>query len=157
MSNNFSLSLELVLLMNWLLKHEKRKIKNLIDKTLDKGFYEELDDIDKYEQDDLDSISELHISILDFLIFMEDTLLETLDKRDTQDISKEKLQPTIQKINTQNVDLQTVWLSTQQAQSKIRRENRKEKNKTQNKEDVKKVLLSQLLKNWKPKNNDPLN
>lgn len=167
MPDNFSLSLELVLLMNWLLKKEKRKIKSLINKTLEKGFYEELDNIDKYDKEDPDSIGELHASILDFLIFMEDSLLDALEQKDNQDKSKEKLQPTIQKINNQNVDLQTLWLSAQQAQTQIRKETRKEEAKTQkessrklrpiNNEEAKRILLSQLLKNWKPKNNDPLN
>ncbi len=157
MPTNFSLSLELVLLMNWLLKHEKRKVKNLVENALERGFYDELDNIEQYEQEDLDNITELHMAILDFLLFMEDSLLECLEKKDMKNGSQEKLKPTLQKINKQNIDLQTVWLSAQQAQTKIRRKSRKEKDKKQNKEEMKNILFSQLIKNWKPKNNDPLN
>ena len=61
-------------------------------------------------------------------------------------IAKERLKPTLQKINPQKIDLKTLWLSIQQA---------KIKNKP--KKDLKKTLLSELIKNWSPKDNEPVN
>ena len=145
MSTTFSLSLELIYLMNWLLKNEKHKLKKIIDESIKSGLGQEIDQIEDLEEETGD-IDYLHNSILDFLFFLEDNLLESLETKDFDFIAKERLKPTLQKINSQKIDLKTLWLSIQQAKIKSTR-----------KKDLKKTLLSQLIKNWSPKDNEPIN
>ena len=131
--------------MNWLLKNEQPKLKQIIDESIKAGLGQEIDAIDDLEEETGD-IDYLHNSILDFLFFLEDNLLESLETKDFDFIAKERLKPTLQKINPQKIDLKTLWLSIQQA---------KIKNKP--KKDLKKTLLSELIKNWSPKDNEPVN
>ena len=145
MSTTFSLSLELIYLMNWLLKNEKHKLKKIIDESIKSGLWQEIDQIENLEEETGD-IDYLHNSILDFLFFLEDNLLESLETEDFDFIAKERLKPTLQKINSQKIDLKTLWLSIQQAKIKSTR-----------KKDLKKTLLSQLIKNWSPTDNEPVN
>lgn len=145
MSTSFSLSLELIYLMNWLLKNKQDQLQQIIDDSIKEGLGQEIDAIEDLEEETGD-IDYLHNSILDFLFFLEDNLLESLEAKDFDFIAKERLKPTLQKINPQKIDLQTLWLSIQQA---------KIKNKP--KKDLKKILLSELIKNWSPKDNEPIN
>ena len=145
MSTSFSLSLELILLMNWLLENDKTKLKALIQETIKQGLYEELELSEEY-QDKLNDTNFLHNTVSDFLLYLEDVLLECLEKNDVDNNCKEKLRPTLQKINNQAIDFKTVWLSINQAKAKHTP-----------KQDIKKELFSQLIKNWKPKENEPVN
>ncbi|MBD3231219.1 hypothetical protein GF322_01000 [Candidatus Dependentiae bacterium] len=145
MSTTLSLSLELIYLMNWLLKNDKNKLKKIIEESIKSGLAQEIDQIDNFNND-FENLDSIHNSILDFLFFMEDTLLEALEKKDSDFIEKEKLKPTIQKINSQKIDLKTLWMSIQQT-----------KIKNTSKKDLKKLLLSELIKNWRPKKNEPVN
>lgn len=148
MSKNFSLSFELIYLMAWILKNEKTKLHGLIDEVVKKGFATEISQIVNYPQDP-ETVEKLHLTILDFLIFMEDSLLESLDKKDFNLKMQVGLKPTLEKIN--NIDAKTIWRSTQQAKNLL--------NKVENKtpEDLKKILLNQILQNWNPKDTEPLN
>lgn len=150
MSKNFSLSFELIYLMAWILKNEKAKLHGLIEEIVKKGFATEISQMVNYPQDPK-TVEKLHLTILDFLIFMEDSLLESLDKKDFNLKIQVGLKPTLEKINTQNIDAKTIWRSTQQTKSLIN----KDENKTP--EDLKKILLNQLLQNWNPKDKEPLN
>ncbi|MFC1894831.1 hypothetical protein ACFLYH_02685 [Candidatus Dependentiae bacterium] len=146
MSTSFSLSLELIFLMNWLLKNNKIKLKNLISEAIKQGLLEELELIDENEEN-LNDTTFLHNTILDFLLFLEDSLLETLEQKNINFDLKEKFKSTLQKINSQSMDRKTIWLSMNQT---------KIKNKSNN-DEVKNALLNQLIKNWKPKDNEPIN
>ena len=156
MAESFSLSLELICLMNWILKHEKSKLRALVKEAINNGFSEELSQIDSYETDDINDLNQLHTTILDFLIYLEDSLLETLEKKVFANNSKENLNTTLQKINPQIVDPQTIWRSMQQTSTKLTK-NHPTTTSNQNEKRAKDVLFSQLLKNWKPANNEPLN
>ena len=127
MSTSFSLSLELVLLMDWLLKHEKKALNELIKKSLSSGLSKEIELYDTFTQEqllDLDSemSEELHSSILEFLMHMENKLLDGLDTKKPSLNTKDFLS-IAPKINNQKKDL----------------------------------AFSELLKNWTPKTNEPIN
>lgn len=164
MSTSFSLSFELIYLMSWLLKNEKKQLEALIKDALKKGLADELETLDIY-QDEEDSIAQLQDTILEFLMFLEDSLLESLEEKPLDKNTKNKLILDLKKISPRSIDLKTIWLSMQQAKNKLNKsqsfENiqsaQKEEITTEKDKDIKKLLFSQLLKNWKPKNNDPVN
>ncbi|KKP22539.1 MAG: hypothetical protein SZ59_C0005G0004 [candidate division TM6 bacterium GW2011_GWF2_28_16] len=158
MATSFSLSLELVLLMSWLLKHKKSDLKKLIAKSLDQGLQQELDLIETFTQEELlnvdsDFAEELHNSILEFLMHLEDTLLKELSK--TTNSYKQEISPMAQKLNTQKIDSRTVLLSLQNVNQLIEDKNLLKKNK--NNTEVTDILFSEILKNWVPKTNEPIN
>ena len=142
MPTSLSLSLELLLLIDWILKNEPTKLKLLIEDALQNGFLDEIDQIEDIEKDST-QVNDLHSAIIDFLMLMEDLLLETLEEKDSDIKAKEKLDATLQKINPASMDFKTVWHSLQQNKDK--------------KADVEKTIFTQLLKNWKPKVNEPVN
>lgn len=158
MSASLSLSLELVLLMDWLLKHEKKTIKRLVKKVLTKGLENEIDLVDTFYQEklldmDSDISQELHNSILDFLIFLEDILLSNLNEK--QILEEPNFTKTLQKLNKQKLDGKAVLLSLKHTNNKIG--NNTDKTKTKKHDEIKNILFSELLKNWMPKNNEPVN
>ncbi|MFA5075421.1 MAG: hypothetical protein WC436_04955 [Candidatus Babeliales bacterium] len=158
MDTSFSLSLELICLMNWLLKNEKEKLKILINQTIKNGLSYEIEQLDKLTDNQIDpnDNTQLHNTILDFLIFLEDTLIECLEEQELDTKSREKLNLSIQKILPQHVDLKTIWLSVQQAKEKI---SKIEKNTSKpiEEDELRNTLLTQLIKNWTPNNNEPVN
>lgn len=157
MSSSFSLSLELVLLMSWLLKNEKETLDKLIKKALKGGLEKEIDLIDTFTQQELlemdsDFSQELHNSILDFLMYLEDMLLDGLDAKE-HDSDKKELSPALQKISKQKIDSKTVLLSLKHTNNQMSQA-KKDKNSTKN---VNELLFSEILKNWIPKTNEPIN
>ena len=165
MAEGLSLSLELIYLLNWLLKKEKGQIKKIIQKVVSSGLFDEPEEMNNYELDP-ENLAEMQETILDFLIFLEDTLLECLDEKDQKSVSKDRLKPTLQKLNPESLDVRTIWLSMQQTKAKLsKKEDTKTtlqtKNdssaKTPNNQKAKKILFEQLLKHWNPNQNEPLN
>lgn len=158
MATSFSLSLELVLLMSWLLKHKKGELKKLIAKSLDQGLQQELDLIETFTQEELlnvdsDFAEELHNSILEFLMHLEDTLLKELSKSPNN--YKQEISPMAQKLNTQKIDSKTVLLSIANVNQLIEDKNLLKKNN--NFTETTDILFSEILKNWVPKTNEPVN
>ena len=156
MSTSFSLSLELVLLMGWLLKHEKKSLQKLVTKSLKAGLGKEIELIDTFSQEELldidsDFSQELNNSILDFLIHLEDVLLDGIETREPKE--EESFSTTIQKINKQKLDSKTVLVSLKHTNNQI--DNIKNSSKKQNK--LNEILFSELLKNWMPNTNEPIN
>ncbi|MCF7799972.1 hypothetical protein K9M16_03170 [Candidatus Babeliales bacterium] len=158
MDTNFSLSLELIYLMNWLLKNEKEKLKILINQSIKNGLSYEMEQLDKITDNQIDPNDnmQLHNTILDFLIFLEDTLVECLEDQELDTKSKERLNLSIQKILPQQVDIKTMWLSVQQTKEEISKI-KKVANKSLGEEELRNTLLTQLIKNWNPKNNETIN
>ena len=143
MATSLSLSLELLLLIDWLLKNDETKLKALIEDAIRNGFLDELDQVDTLEKNPTE-LNDLHSAIIEFLMLMEDLLLETLEEKELDYKTKEKLDATLQKINpANNLDIRAAWQSIQ-------------KTKTQ-KSDTQQMLFTQMLKNWKPKHNEPVN
>lgn len=158
MDTNFSLSLELIYLMNWFLKNEKEKLKILINQAIKNGLSYEIEQLDKITDNQIDPNDniQLHNTILDFLIFLEDTLIECLEDQDLDTKSREKLNLSVQKILPQHVDLKTMWLSVQQTKEEISKI-KKTANKSLGEEELRNTLLTQLMKNWNPNKNEIIN
>jgi hypothetical protein len=163
MNSSLSLSLELVLLMKWFLENEQIFLKELIEKSIEDGFAQELKLIDNIEEDKLfkNNGKELHETILEFLSFLEESLIDSIEEKELNHKERAKLSPTIQKLSPQNIDKKTILLSIQQTKYEkyVSEKNKSERSavKRVEKKEIKDLLLSQLLKNWKPKTNEAIN
>lgn len=145
MSNNFSISLELIYLMSWLLKNERNSLKEIINNAISKGLSEEIKNIN--HDDILKNNDIINDTVLDFLYFLEDSLLDNLkDNNINLNINE-----TIQKLNSPKLDFNTVWISMLKAQAE------KTHNKDNSLKDSNNLLYTELIKNWRPNKNEPVN
>jgi hypothetical protein len=154
---NISLSLELLCLINWLLKHEKPMINSMIKHAIKNGFIQDLERMDSDDQPQ--NAEQLYTSALDFLMYLEKNLIKNLE--DTYaTLQEEKLAPTMIRMDADNVDAKTMWTSMQQVKKEINKSSKVKlaaPHKHMAEDDIANVLFDQILKNWKPNQNEPVN
>ncbi len=152
MNANVSLSFELILLLNWLAKHEKTQLNNLVKHALENGFVQE---IEKFSPDDYPKVTDqFYNSILEYLLFLEQALLKNLTAMNVDEVANNAILPIIKKIDFENLDIKTLWISMQQTKAKI---SKKQKATDQEPDQINNLLFERLLKNWKPNKKSPLN
>ncbi len=152
MNSNISLSFELVLLLNWLLKHKKAQLNDLIKDALENGFMQEIAIVSPSDHSQL--TNQFYNSILEFLLFFEQSLLKNLAAINADEATNSVILPLVKKIDFDNLDAKTLWLSMQQTKKKIST-NKADHNYQP--EKINDLLFEQLLKNWKPNKKNPLN
>jgi hypothetical protein len=172
MSTQISLSLELISLLSWLLKHEKTALSNLVRNALEHGFAEEIDQIDNTVDNGVNE--DLYNTVLDFLDYLEDNLIKNLENIQVDHKTKDTIMPTIQKLEGDSLDYKTLWMSMQQTKARMNKATRKEitaeaksvvtepslqatEPALQAPKNANEILFEQLLKNWKPRNKETLN
>lgn len=170
MSAQISLSFELISLLNWLLRHEKTMLNSMLRQALEHGFAEELEKIDAASIATAES-EELYNTVLDFLDYLEQSLIKNLESIHVDNKTKDAIMPTLQKLEADSLDHKTLWLSMQQTkarmlkakqlipqqQPKVPKAEGTGTTKTNHTEHANKILFEQLLKNWKPNNKDVMN
>ena len=154
MSSNLSLSFELICLMGWLLKNDKDKLKKLIKDAVDLGFAAELDTINSSEYHHVND--EMHTTIEDFMEYLEDILIESVEGSDAHEGAREKLLGTVKRIDGEAFDSKTVWLSMQQAKSQLVKKAKMDPAKA-HEHEANALWFDQLLKNWTPSGNESMN
>lgn len=153
--NNISLSFELICLMSWLLKNEKQGVNTLIKQAVRSGFTEKLESMS--EQENTVMAEQLYTTVLDFLIFLEDTLIKQLEEVDTLSTEQNDLLPMLKKIDG-SFDTRSLLLSIRQAKARLTQQKSSELNNTDlPKQEVQQVLFETMLGNWKPNDEDPVN
>ena len=155
MNTSLSLSFELIYLMGWLLKNEKKMLNALIKHAIKKGLAQ---DIKSLNPTDFSQVSDkLYNVILDFLLYLEDSLAKNLDNIQLDTKTEDAILPSVKKIDLENLDLSTIKLSMQQAKSQLNNLEAIADNDQAFEEDAKKLLFEQILKNWMPTKNESLN
>lgn len=149
MSINISLSLELVCLVNWLLKKEKHLINALVKQALKNGFAQELETMEGAHA--LENSEQLYATVLDFLLFLEKNLLKNLETVSVDSQTKDAILPVVKKLDADNIDVKALWLSMQQTKAQLCKEGHKEEAEAAD------ILFEKLLKNWKPHQKEPMN
>lgn len=133
MSINISLSFELICLINWLLKNEKQLINALVKQALKNGFAHELEKIDSTQV--IENPEELYATVIDFLLFLEKNLLKNLETVSVDTHTQEKILPVVQKLDADNIDLRTLWLSMQQTKNQLCKERHKREREREEREE----------------------
>jgi len=144
--NQLSISFELICLLKWILEHDSNKIKKIISKALHAGLNNEIQKNRSYGQDF--SMEDVHNVLLDFFDMMEVLLIETLSEQAIKKALEKNLMPSIDRIDSSVCDEATVNFSIEKATLKAERDP---------KENIKKVLMEELLKRWKPRKKNILN
>lgn len=166
MSINISLSLELICLVNWLLKNEKQLISALVKQALKNGFAQELEQLDGTQS--LENPEDLYATVVEFLLFLEKNLLKNLETVSVDTHTKEEILPVVKKLDADNIDLKTLWLSMQQTKNQLCKDRHKREQEDElpvvstttlddENNQAAEILFEKLLKNWKPHHKEPLN
>ncbi|MBU1008271.1 hypothetical protein KKA53_04305 [Candidatus Dependentiae bacterium] len=148
MSHQLSLSLELILLLDWFLKHGKKQLRSLVKEAAKKNLANELEDIS--DRDYVRMLDGLQNTVADFVVFLEDSLLDSLDEVDADVCAwcaQDAMEPIIKVLDNNVLDPKTLWLSIQQTR----------KNRTLHEHEVKREFFRQILKNWKPPSSESVN
>jgi hypothetical protein len=156
MSSNLSLSFELICLMGWLLKHEQEELSKLIENALGKGLSEELQALNP--QDFFDEAASMNVTVHEFFECIERMLLAKVEGIEIERTAGKQLEPALKKMDSQVIDLRTLWTSLQQAKKKLTQNKKNQADASAAEADsANKVLFEQILKNWNPSQIDPLN
>ncbi len=150
------LSFELIYLIEWLLKHEKSRLKLFINHAVKNGLGERLQNADLSE--DITTNEELHNTILDFIEYIESTIHDSLKEKGAASSEiREDLASSLKHINLANVDPSTIWISVKQAETTISRKLRQNTKENTKSPKTKEVLLEKILKNWTPPKKECVN
>ena len=143
----FAISYELICLLKWILDHDTNKLKKIVTKSLSSGLKEKLRDKNYFSNEE-NVLEDIHQTILEFFVIMEDILLEALSEEAIKTALEQDLIPDIEKIDSTECDDATVMFSVEKATSKIK------KNSNDN---PKNLLFEELLKRWKPSKKNIVN
>lgn len=143
----FTLSYELLCLMQWLLEHEQEKLKKIILKSLDSGLKEELQQLEDQtlaNAHDPQVSEDMQYAVVEFFGLLETLLAECLNEQMVKRALERNLMPAIEQIDTTLCDDATVKDSIEKATHKI------ELNPGEN---PKELLCRELIKRWRPLKN----
>ena len=150
MNSNLSVSAELIHLLGWLLKHERKALLYLVNKSVASGLLTEIDQHSNVLYDE-----KLHAILHDFLAFMEESLVESVQNTPTGAQVEEKLISDVRKIDSCALNKKILKQSIHQVKKHLhyRDQTKNAPESTPNK-DAARLLFKQLLKNWKPTKQD---
>ncbi len=156
MASNFTLSIELIYLLEWLLEHEKTRLKGTIKKAIQNGLAQKLETAAS-PRIDLDN-EQLQDTFLEFLIFLEQTLMETMEESDHNHTLRSDLAHTFHRLSLASVDPQTALSCLHEAEVALEKKTQQASAPAHPSEDeMTQTLLTKFLKNWKPSKQDPVN
>lgn len=141
-NDQFILSYELLLLMEWMVENDAESLKKFIAKAFKHGFAEKLKEAQKFK--DLYSPEELQNSLVDFLGLLEVLLYEVTNEQAVSKVMQKNLMPAIDHVDTLACDSSTVRSSVAIATSKLERNPQ---------ENAQELFFRELLKRWKPSKN----
>lgn len=142
MSHQLSLSLELILLLDWFLKNGKKQLRFLVKKAAEKDLARDLENIS--DHDYVQMLDSLQDTVASFVVFLEDALLDCLEEIDA-DVGASL--SVCSQLDSHALDTRTLWLSLQQTRKK----------RALPEQEVKQEFFKQLLKNWKPGTGEVVN
>ena len=137
--NQFTLSYELLFLMEWLLEHEQETLKIFMQQCFKNGLKEHLKNMNADSQQRTAEM--MHYNIIDFLGLIETIMYEVQYEETLKHKIQKKLMPALDHIDVQECDSQTVMQSLEQTSSQL------EYNPKINPEQL---LFKELLRCWKP-------
>jgi hypothetical protein len=157
MSSQLSFSFELIALMEWLLKHGEKHLEDLVKEAVKKGFAQELETME--DSDYTDVSTHINQTISDFVVKFEDIIFKEVDGLAPKANVHDALAPAIKNLDHNNLDFSTMLISMQKTKSTVAKAIQKSGKENQKTPDfeIRKIWYNQLLKNWDPKSNEPVN
>jgi len=144
-NNNAQLTIshELLFLLQWLIAHEEKKIKQIIKKAFKSGLQNKLDHFSKKNNHKKETSSEdLTYIVNDFFNLLEHSLLDAMTSTLTNNHNHHQMIPALDKIDSTVCDSTVVQSSLEKASTEFA--------KHPEKNNAHQILFHELLKNWKP-------
>lgn len=135
----FSISHELVLLLDWLTLHKKEQIKNMIKKSVSQGLAHYLLQESAPEENMLES-DLLYYIVLDFFDTLETCLHEAIEEETKKQEGKDQFLATISNFDS-TLDKDTLQTSLEKIVKKIPVKQDKK---------AREALMKEVLMRWKP-------
>ncbi len=156
MSVNLSISFELVCLMGWLVRRERKALNGLVRKALASGLAKELENSDA-DSESFKNINEQTPTIVsDFFSRLESMVYEELDREDGDSaVIHEKLGTIVKKIDHEFTDERALFLSLKQLYADHKKQGDDALDSPV--PELEDELLKVFLKNWKPDQHDQRN
>ncbi|MGA9530805.1 MAG: hypothetical protein WBQ73_02840 [Candidatus Babeliales bacterium] len=136
-----TVSYELIILLQWLIKYESRKLKKMVASSYKKGLSEALDSIYTTIATKPEWPQELHDTFVTFFSLLENIVKEVTTESTLDTFLDKKLLSTLDQIDPKICDMQTIKYSLELVAEKLK--NRPDSNTQQ-------LLLSEILRQWAP-------
>lgn len=137
--NQCELSYELLYLLKWLVENETQSLKKIITRAVNNGFTpHHIDDEQMFTPTQPEVVQH---SIVEFLDLLDTLLLDALNEKSVKKALQSNIMPSIDKIDSNICDKDTVQTSLERATAKLER---------QPEANLKELLYKELLKRWKP-------
>lgn len=144
-NDQFTISVELLNLMQWIIENDQEGLKRLIGRALSRGLQSKLQ---TQQESPADTTERAHYSIIDFFLLMEALLIESSNEATTKNSLLHHMIPSVNRIDAAAFDSKTVRFSLEQATNKM------QKNPQKNPQEL---LIKELIKNWKPSKKSKIN
>jgi hypothetical protein len=138
MGQQLSLSLELICLLEWLIKHGKEELRHVVQSALRDGFNKNLSTMK--EEDYLPMVEQLYEIVMSFVLMLEEILGEESNKELVRSVNYERA--ALPLMERRHPDVKRVW-----SHDKIMGRAK----------SVKKDVFKELLEDWTPPGNEPVN
>lgn len=152
MTTQTSISIELLCLINWILENDKASLEAMVKRALEKDFSKALQDLNVSEPDDA-----MYAVLFDLIEFLENCLFDHLSEVKMDEKIQGRIIPMLQKLEGRNIDIRTLWLSMQQTKTQMHAQTLEDNVLEPKGQDAQEILVTQLLKNWKPDNSETVN
>jgi hypothetical protein len=136
--NQFTISYELLTLLQWLATHEEGPLKKIVKQSLQAGLHSRLRQQTSTDSNLADTIQ---FSIVEFFALLEALLLETVDEMALQDAIQHNLLPAIDRIDASACDDETLRVSIEKTTAKLARGQQI---------NAQEQLFREILKQWRP-------
>ena len=157
MATSLFLSLELMYLLKWLIKHDKTRLRVLINHALKHGLGRQMHEYAVAPQGQPKNTDEmLNDTFLELLNFMEGALMEGLENQKYDDRLHGKLTHVLSHMNVEGVDDKTLSESLHEARHELKHVE-EHAHRSASGAVTKQVLTRKMLKNWKPGKDDSVN
>ena len=145
-TSQFALSYELLQLLSWMGKHNTDKLKKIIAKALAQGLHDEIRTIENFT--DNHELQEMHHSMIDFFELLDELLADAIADHVEQKARTNNLLPAIDSIDSTICDSDIVRSSVEKATKRI---------ESQPNSNAQEQLFKELLKQWKPLDQNSMN
>lgn len=141
----FTISQELICLLQWLVECESKKLKSIINKALNSGLQSEMQITENQESLGMDEAQ--HV-VVNFFSDLEQIMFEALSERATKQARKKNLLPAIEHIDSMACDDATIQFSVEKVSLK---------NDNAPEESIQELFFKEILRRWKPSKKNILN
>ena len=145
-TSQFALSYELLHLLQWLGKHDAHRLKKLITKAIANGLHDEMQRFDALSNQQ--NVQDMHNNMIDFFELLDELLFDAINEHVEKKARQKNLLPTIDHIDTSMCDNETVRFSIEKATKKLDHYPNT---------NAKEQLYKELLKKWKPIDQNSMN